>query len=319
MNVSIGSLTIRLEWQLDPVLIGSLVALVTAYALVTGPLRSRFAPGEPYPTGKALWFYGGIVLLYLLEGSPLHDLAERYSFTAHMGQHIGLSYLAAPMLIHGTPTWVLRPLLLNRAVRPLARLLTRPLVALIVFNVAFSAWHFPAIYEGALQNATLHHAEHIAFLALALLLWWPLMSPLPELPRPSYLVQLVYIFVIPIAQLPVSALLTFGDSVFYPTYAAAPWNLGLSAIQDQTLGGLVMKVGGFVAMLVPFTIVFFRWYRDDTRGPRSPERDDPALAPVATGPSRRSDGATSTASTPAPSAVPSTDPSARDAPTSSPA
>lgn len=317
MDVPIGSMTLRLGWQLDPVLIGSLVALVTAYALVTGPLRSRFAPGAPYPARKALWFYGGIALLYLLEGSPLHDLAERYSFTAHMGQHIGLSYLAAPMLIHGTPTWVLRPLLLNRAVRPLARLLTRPLVALIVFNVAFSAWHFPAIYEGALQNPTLHHAEHIAFLALALLLWWPLMSPLPELPRPSYLVQLVYIFVIPIAQLPVSALLTFGDTVFYPTYATAPWNLGLSAIQDQTLGGLVMKVGGFVAMLVPFAIVFFRWYRDDTHGPRSPERDDPAFAPGGTPTVRRSDRGAATASTPVPPAASPTDPSVRDAPASS--
>jgi len=182
-----NTVPIYLGWQLDPVLLGGILTLGACYGLAVGPLRARLAPGAAFPRRQALWFYGGLAVMYLMEGSPLHDLAERYLLSVHMLQHLSLSYLVAPMLLWGTPPWVLKPLLLNRAVAPIARVLTKPLVTFFVFSFFFSAWHLPAIYEAALRNDSLHHAEHLVFLATSLLLWWPLMSPLKELPRASYL------------------------------------------------------------------------------------------------------------------------------------
>ena len=250
----------QLGWQLDPVLIGGLFTLLVAYGLAVGPLRSRLAPGAPFPGGKAAWFLGGLALIYLVEGSPLHDLAERYSLSAHMTQHLMLSYVAAPMLIAGAPPWILRPLLLNRAMAPITRALTSPLVAFAVFSVLFSAWHIPAIYDGALRNTSLHHFEHGIFLASSVLLWWPLMNPLPELPTPPALVKLVYLFTLPIAQLPVFGAITFADRLLYDTYANAGWHMGLTARDDQALGGAIMKVAGLFTFGIPFAVVFFRWY-----------------------------------------------------------
>jgi putative membrane protein len=125
-----------LSWQLDPVLIGGLLTLTVSYTLAVGPLRPRLAPKIPFPRRQALLFYSGIALMYLVEGSPLHDLAERYLFSAHMVQHLLINYLVATLLLWGMPTWILRPLLLNAVVAPVARLLTKPLVALLVFNIA---------------------------------------------------------------------------------------------------------------------------------------------------------------------------------------
>lgn len=259
--------TPHLAWQLDPVLIGGLFTLFTSYVLAVGPLRQRLAPGAAFPKAKAAWFMSALVFIYLVEGSPLHDLAERYMLSAHMTQHLLLSYLAAPMLILGTPSWILRPLLLNRFMAPVTRTLTSPVVAFAVFSILFSAWHIPIVYDGALRNTSLHHFEHGIFLVASLLLWWPLMHPLPELPRTPALVKLVYLFTLPIAQIPVFGAVTFADRILYDTYANAGWHMGLTARDDQALGGAIMKVAGLFAYGIPFAVIFFRWYMSENARP----------------------------------------------------
>lgn len=270
--MSLGT-TIVLRWQIDPTLIGGLLTLALVYGLLTGPLRKRLAPSATFPLRQAVYFYSALVVFYLAEGSPLHDLAELYLFSAHMVQHLLLSYVVALLFIVGTPVWILRPLLLNRVVRPAAKVLTRPVVAAVVFSMFFSGWHFPVIYEGALQNALVHHTEHIVFIGTALLMWWPLLSPLPELPRLSDVGQILYLFALPFGQFLVSALLTFSTEVIYPIYAAAPRLFGLSALGDQQLSGGIMKFVGFLAYGIPLVLAFFRWYRSEQR----PEARAPAV------------------------------------------
>jgi putative membrane protein len=249
-----------LYWQLDPTLIGGLVTMGVLYALAVGPLRSRLAPGEPFPHRRAVGFYGALVLIYLIEGSPLHDLAEFYLFSAHMFQHLLLSYLAAPILFASVPPWVYRALLLNRAVKPVAKVLFNPIVAFASFNLFFSLWHLPPIYEAAIGNPFVHHSQHFLFLFVSFLLWWPIMSPLKELPRIPYLWQLTYLFLIPVAQTPVFAIITFADVIIYPTYEAAPRVWIGDPLHDQALGGVIMKIGGFITFGGPFIAIFFKWY-----------------------------------------------------------
>jgi putative membrane protein len=253
-----------LHWQFDPTLIGGLLALVVAYALCTGPLWTRIAPGTPYPKRHAAFFYGAILVIYISEGSPLHDLAERYSFTAHMFQHNLLSYLAAPLMIRGMPEWLLRPMLLSRYTKPISQVLLHPIVAFAAFSLFFSLWHIPPIYEGALQNSALHHFEHVLFLVVSLMLWWPILSPLPELPRLHHGMQMLYLFGLPVAQLAVFGAVTFADFILYPTYASTDHLTPWIAQHDQTVGGVVMKISGMFAFGVPFVMAFFRWFNEET-------------------------------------------------------
>ena len=261
------------RWLLDPALLGTLLTAGLLYGLAVGPLRRHLAPGAPFPKQRAALFYSAILSTYLAEGSPLHTLAESYLFSAHMFQHLLLSYLIPPLLIWGTPDWLLRYLLLNRWVKPAAQFFTQPIVAFVTFSLFFSLWHLPPFYEGALQNSALHHLEHMLFVLSSILLWWPLMSPLKELPRLPYAGQLAYLFVLPIAQVLAFGAITFADSVLYPTYAAAP-RIWLDPLADQALGGAVMKVASLFAFGIPFVVIFFRWYKEEN----SPQRTRPRKA-----------------------------------------
>lgn len=252
-----------LNWQLEPVLLGGLVAAAVAYALAVGPLRARLAPGEPFPTRHVVVFTIGLALLFLNEGSPLHDLAERYLLSAHMVQHLLLSYLVAPVLLAGLPAWLLRALLLGRMER-VSRALLGPLVTFLTFSLVLAIYHLPAVYDLALANTSVHHAFHFVILLVSLMLWFPLMSTVPELPRPSHLVRLVYLFLLPVAQLPIFAGVTFSDIPLYSAYAHMPTRaFGLGVMEDQALAGVIMKVAGLFAFGVTFIVVFFAWYRSE--------------------------------------------------------
>lgn len=257
-----------ISWQLDPVLFGGLAALAVSYGLMIGPLRHRIAPGAAFPTRQAIVFGAGLALFYLVEGSPLHDLAERYLLVAHMIQHIAVSYAVAPILLAGVPAWMWRTLLLNRVMRPISRLFFAPLLTFAVFTIFFDVWHVPAIYDGVLSSTSLHHLVHLLFLGASIMLWWPIMSPLTELPRLPYLLRLAYLFLVPVGQLPVFGMITFAGEPIYATYANMPVRaLGLSVVEDQALAGVAMKVSGLLTFGIPFVVIFLGWYRREMRQP----------------------------------------------------
>ena len=57
----------------------------------------------------------------------------------------------------------------------------------------------------------------------------------------------------------VAAMITGAETVLYPFYAAAPRLYGLTPVEDQRLGGLLMWVPAAIVPLVAFTVVFFAW------------------------------------------------------------
>ena len=201
----------------------------------------------------------GLVLLGLALNGPLHNLSDSYLFSAHMVQHLILTLVFPPLLLYGTPAWVIRPLVRPRWVLPLARWATRPLVAGALFSVPITLWHFPQFYEAALQHHPLHIAQHLVFLATAVIMWWPVLSPVPELPRANYGTQLLYLFALGLPMSLAGALITLADGVLYPFYVSAPRVWGLTPAADQQLGGLLMWVGGTIYLWVAASVVWFRW------------------------------------------------------------
>src|SRR2546427_10045936 len=85
-------------------------------------------------------------------------------------------------------------------------------------------------------------------------------SPVPELPRASYLAQLLYLFALGLPMSLAGALITLADRVLYPFYVAAPRvGAGLAPLADQQLGGLVMWVAGTIYLWGAASVVWFRW------------------------------------------------------------
>ena len=147
-----------------------------------------------------------------------------------------------------------------------ARRATRPLAAGALFSVPITLWHFPQFYEAALEHHPLHIAQHLVFLATAVIMWWPVLSPLPELPRASYVTQLLYLFVLGLPMSLAGALITLANDLLYPFYASAPRVWGLTPAADQQLGGLLMWVVGTIYLWVAATVVWFRWAAREEAG-----------------------------------------------------
>jgi putative membrane protein len=245
------------SWHADPTIVVGTVAIVFWYALRARQLAGSDA--APRPRQVAL-FAAAVVSVLIALASPLHDLSETYLFTAHMGQHVLLIMVMPPLLLASLTPEMVRPLLgTNRTVRAVARWLTGPVVAYLACNVVFTVSHLPALYDLTLRTHAVHIAEHLVFMATAILLWWPLLSPQPELPRISYPAQLLYIFLQGLPGSIVGGLIANTERVIYPFYAAAPRITDLSPVQDHQLGAIVMWVGGGTFWLAAFTIVFFRW------------------------------------------------------------
>jgi len=214
----------------------------------------------------------GLLVLFLTLNGPLHDLSDTYLFSAHMVQHLVLTLVVPPLLIMGTPGWMLRPALRVAWVHRWALRVTGARAAFAIFNLTVVAWHVPALYNAAMAYHPVHIAQHLMFLVTATWMWWPLLSPLPEVPRLSWPGQMLYTFLMSIPMSIVAIYVTYADHVLYPAYSAAPRIWGISPLLDQQLGGLIMWVPGGVFLLVVMTVIWFRW--------SASEADDRASAQV---------------------------------------
>jgi putative membrane protein len=248
-------------WSLHPsVLIGTGI-LGALYFYGIGPLRRRHGWPPPSPWQILSFSAALLVLLGSLNG-PVHDLSDYYLFTMHMVQHLVLTLVFPPLLLAGIPEWLLRPLLGKPGVLPVARFLTRPWVAAFLFSVSVAAWHLRPFYDLMMRSHEVHIATHLMFMVTATLMWWPVMSPLPELRLPTG-VSMLYLFLVGIPMQVVAALITFADEVLYPWYVTAPRMWGLSPLDDQQLGGLIMWVPGNLYIFAAIGVLFFRWAREE--------------------------------------------------------
>lgn len=219
--------------------------------------RSR---GLQATRAQIAWFTGGVAVLLAGAGTPIHDLAEQRLFSVHMVQHMLFTLVAPPMMLLGIPGWLLRPLLRNRVALRVARTFTRALPAFALFNVTTLITHLPFAVDASLHHHTLHFLVHIVLLVTATLMWWAVLSPLPELPRLTPLFQIGYLFVQSFVPTVLASFITFAHRPLYDFYAAAPRTWGMSARTDQLVAGLIMKIGGGVILWTVMGIVFFTWF-----------------------------------------------------------
>jgi len=244
-------------WHPDPTVVAGLAALGGLYLAA---LRRGRAEGRRVKGVQAFSFFAGLVLLLGSLTGPLHDLADYYLFSAHMVQHLLLVFAMPPLLLYGTPGWMLSPLLRRPLVLKLGRRLTRPSGAFACFNLVLAAWHLPPLYNVAMDHHGVHIVQHLMIMVVSVILWWPVLSPSPELPRAPYPVQMLYLFVVGLPMVAVSIFITMAEGVLYPYYAAAPrvW-APLTPHADQHLGGLIMWIPGGLVFLLAISVVFFRW------------------------------------------------------------
>jgi cytochrome c oxidase assembly factor CtaG len=247
---------------------------VAAFAHEGEPLQPHdlweawvFPPGVVIPLVLSAWLYAsgsarmsavnrreqlcwwlGWVALTLSLVSPIHPLGEAL-FSAHMVQHEILMVVAAPLLVLGRPLVPFLFALPESWRRPVGRFSTRwwiaqPGPAAVIHGITLWLWHAPALFESTLRSDFMHSLQHISFLVTALLFWWGLFE------RDQAARAVLYLFLTTVHTGILGALLTFSSTLWYPAYSgrSAPW--GLTALEDQQLGGLIMWVPASITYIV---------------------------------------------------------------------
>lgn len=240
----------------------------------------RIGPGQRTASGGQIGAFGaGLTALWVGADWPVHDLAEGYLYSVHMTQHLLFTLLAPPLLLLGTPAWLAREILRPPAVYRVVRGLARPLPALVAFNALLVVTHWPALVDFTLRVEAAHFAVHAAIFSTALLMWCPVVGPLPEFRLQSPPAQMLYLFLQSIVPTVPASFLVFAERPLYRFYETVPRLWGLSAAEDQQIAGLLMKLGGGLLLWMVITVVFFRWLaaeeESDEQGRlwRSLERD----------------------------------------------
>jgi len=289
-----NELSVLTMWTLDPLpLIATLVAgggYLFAVQRVNGG-----HPRVPIPRWRvAAWLAGLLAIVIALLSAV--DVYAGDLLTVHMVQHLLLAMVAPPLLALGAPvTLLLRvvsPRVRHRVILPvlhsrLVRVIASPLVAWPLFAIVMWLTHFSPLYNAALEDQTLHVAEHAVYLVSGLLFWWPVIAADPIPHRLGYGARLAYVGL----QMPVNAAvglaIYFAPAVLYPHYATIARSWGPSALTDQQIGGLVMWGVGDLLLLAAVPAIVAAWMRADER--RSRRTDARLLTSRAAEPAGRTD------------------------------
>ena len=253
----------QLHWHTEPLLLFSILSVGWLYAILTGPLRYKFAPDKSYPFYSSILFYSGIIIISIAVGSPLDSIGELFLFSAHMVQHMLLIYVAPILLIFGMPHWFLDKFILKLRIERILKLLTNPACGGLLFTFVFTLWHIPSLYEIALVDKRIHILEHFSMFILGFLMLWPFLTLSKVVPRRSFPIRLISVFLLMVGQLPVFAFLTFSGEPLYATYEWAPRIIDLDPLNDQILGGIIMKVINMLFSLTLLGLFFYQWSKKD--------------------------------------------------------
>jgi putative membrane protein len=239
-------------------LVGGIVALGWYATRYIGPLV--VADGEPVVTrAQKRYFTAGVVLLWVAADWPMHDIAEKYLYSVHMAQHLLIAFVVPPLLLMAMPEWLARLLVLDGGTMSrVLRVLTKPVVAGVIFNLFQVLTHWGGVVNLSVENGPFHYMIHLGVFFSALLMWFPVLGPLKEvhLSEPA---KLIYLFMMSIVPTVPAGWLALAEGVVYEAYDTDTNLWGIDPTTDQQAAGVIMKVIGGFYLWTLITIRFFRF------------------------------------------------------------
>jgi putative membrane protein len=261
------------DWTWPPAIV---CALILTAALYSTGLAKMFRHGadRKLHVQPMVYFVVGWASLVIALDSPIHELGEQL-FWVHMTQHEILMLVSAPLLVLSRPLvpflWALPDSIRmkvvgvgrNRIVSSSWRLVSAPFGAWLLSALALWMWHAPALFDGTLHSEWIHAAQHSTFFLTALLFWWPLANRQFVL---GYGGALVYVFTTALHTSILGALLTFAPRAWYASYLTSAPEWGISALEDQQIGGLIMWIPAGTLLLIVSLVLLVKWLKaSDTR------------------------------------------------------
>lgn len=271
----------RALWS--PYYLAFLVIIGVLYWKITGSWRTRFKNNQPPLSKTRVYFFIVLALLYIIKGSPI-DLLGHLMFSVHMTQMAILYLVIPPLLLLGMPKWLLNIITAPKGIHKFVKLFTKPLLALILFNGLFSIYHIPVVFDVVKTDVWAHGIYTSILFVSAILMWWPVIGPLPQYYQIDGLKKIGYLIANGVLLTPACGLIIFAQHTLYNTYSDPQF--WLAALQlcvpasmlatldlqgpmmfswlpdvqkDQQLGGVLMKIIQEVIFGYALAVIFYRW------------------------------------------------------------
>lgn len=243
----------------EPLQLAAVTVAATAYAFRA---RSLAAEGRPVPGWRIACFAAGILILAAGLTSPLAHMGGEL-LAAHMAQHLLVGDIAALLIVLGLTGPLLRPLLAIRVIDRL-RVLTHPLIALPLWAASLFVWHIPALYQATLTNEAVHALQHASFIGFGILMWMPLVGPLPVPSWFGIAAKIGYLVAVRFTGTILGNVFMWSSTVFYPDYGPSEADFGIAPLTDQGPAGVIMTVEGGLVTLGVLAWLFLLWAKQDT-------------------------------------------------------
>lgn len=292
MLQQIANLGFQALWSPGFILFTLLLGVLYFWAI--GPAREKFADSEPVTAKKKFIFLCGLFFFYIGYGGPLY-LVGHLVFSVHMIQMAVSLLISVPLMLLGLPSWLIKGIVLKLPFRKAFRIFHNPLTSVVLFNLLFSFYHIPYIFDHLMLNKLLDDSVQVILFISALLMWWAIIAPVPEWNKLSELKRVGLIFLDGLLLTPACALIIFSNVPFYETYTnpvlwaemlslclpsgrTVPPELfeqfmWLPLLEDQRLGGVVMKIIQELIYGIILGYVFFQWVRRERSEEKQEELD----------------------------------------------
>lgn len=277
-----------LGWSFDPLIWLGIVAAVAAWSITVRRVNAHHS-ASPVPRARTVAFLLGLtaIAFALQSGIEAYDTAL---FSVHMVQHVLLVLVAAPLIALAAPITLLlrvsRPDIRRRWILPVLhsrplRAITHPVVAWLLFAAVMWGTHFSPLFDLSLENPAVHDLEHVLFLGVALLFWWPAVGLDPAPWRMPHAGRGLYVFL----QMPqntfLAVVIVFAAAPLYPHYATLQRAWGPTALEDQQIAGSIMWLAGDLLFIAALAAILAGWMRfeerNSARADRRSEADVAAL------------------------------------------
>ena len=258
-------------WEFDPLVVVGLVLSAVLYGVGVKKLRSAMKVTRGIQNWEIASFVAGWLAVVIALVSPLHPWG-RVLFSAHMTQHEILMLVAAPLLVLGRPLLIFLKAIPPPWPRRVAvignsdtwqkpwHFLSNPFAAFVIHGLALWVWHIPSWFEATIDNDFVHALQHISFLFSALLFWWSLMQGRHR--ASGYGLAVLFMFITALHSGLLGALLTLTTNIWYPAYTETSQLWGITPLEDQQLGGLIMWIPAGLVYIVAGLALFAGWMRE---------------------------------------------------------
>ena len=212
------------------------------------------------PRRRRWAFAAGLLIALAAVVTPLATLSLHYFLWAHLLQNVALAEWAPALLVAGLSPALARAF----SQRSFVELLVAPYVALPVWLAVYGVWHVPALYDAALRHRLVWDVEHLSYVVAGCLLWWPVLQDVPR--KLSAGARAAYLFGAFVLASPLGLVLALLPSPIYDFYEQTGRLWGISPLEDQELGGVVMAVSEGVLFFAVFAVFFVRFMAEEEAG-----------------------------------------------------